>query len=672
MKLRGALSFVLVASLALACDPDPDPDPSPNDAGPDQSDGGSNPGTGDGGSNPGTGDAGVVTDTLTIQGRVIDAPGAQAEITATVGTETYVATAGTDGSFSLDIVRPRTAPATNWVILTARATGSHPVVLKASLGEIGQLTAAAGADRVLTRQEHNNTYLTHLTTAQYALLTESHGATPPMNRADTRAAEKEIDSRKVLQRAAVLKLVTNDPARYPLPAGMTSTLALVQNLAAYKGFVTQHAAAVEAAEAPLLAEPDTVAQFKLSEMPSAYYAVAGTREGYLPRGGSKIVLRAAGSGDYLNTTGKHPFTWSVTSGALVLNFSPPVPEKTYPFVAGCPDQGQLETTFNIQQHRYQLLADGAYVEQAQLTLSGERTYAQCIDGTQLPPVSHTESVSTPLRDADQLPPLMLTVSNFAGITWGLDQYFPYGEAGEVGLGTDLVSFAGNATGSARQGGATFTWQVTNGRLVLTYPDGSRHHFEWLESLPPLEAFFSERTDSAGRVLSANYNTAIARRPAAAFSPELLVTAAGTYWQTGVNTGMAAGWEGDEISWDMRFGWELRATSATDRLDFFLEPDNDDGDSIPKEKFIIRVSHTWSMLDAQTVRLDSTQMCNGAPCRRRNWYLLDVSPANQRIYVLEELFFRFNSSPVGVFTTLSPPRWNLYEKWPVPPSDVYGP
>jgi len=97
MKLRGALSFVLIASLALACDPDP----GPNDAGPDQTDGGSNPGTGgDGGSNPGTGDAGVVTDTLTIQGRVIDAPGAQAEITATVGTETHVATAGADGSFS--------------------------------------------------------------------------------------------------------------------------------------------------------------------------------------------------------------------------------------------------------------------------------------------------------------------------------------------------------------------------------------------------------------------------------------------------------------------------------------------------------------------------------------------------------------------------------------------
>jgi len=661
MKLRGALSFVLIASVALACDPDPDP--GPNDAGPDQT---------DGGSNPGTGDAGVVMDTLTIQGRVIDAPGAQAEITATVGTETHVATAGADGSFSLNIVRPSTASATSWVILTARATGAHPVVLKASMGEIGQLTAAAGSDRVLTRQEHNNTYLTHLTTAQYALLTESHGGTPPMTRADTRAAEKEIDSRKVLQGAAVLKLVTNEPARYPLPAGVTSTLALVQNLEAYKRFVTQHAAAVEAAETPLLADPDTVAQFKLAEVPSAYYAVDGTRDGYLPRGGAKIVLRLAGTGDYLNDKGKHPFTWSVTSGALVLNFSPPMTEKTYPYVEQCPEQGQLETTFHIQQNRYKLLADGAYVEQAQLTRSGERTYAECINGTQLPPSALVESVTTPLRNADQLPSLTLTSAQFAGVIWGIDQYFQYGPANEMGLATDLVSFAGNATGSGRQSGTSFTWQVTNGRLVLTYPDGSRHQFEWLESRPPLEAFFSERTDSTGRVLSANYNVAIARRPAAAFSPELLVTAGGTYWQTGFNTWMAAGWEGDELTWNMRFGFELRATSAGDRMDFFVEPDIDDGDSVPNEKLITRVPHTWSMIDAQTARLDTTQQCTGIPCRFRNWYLLDVSPTNHRMYVVEELFFRFNSTPAGTYFSSGPPRWNLYEKWQVPPSDVHGP
>jgi hypothetical protein len=79
-----------------------------------------------------------------------------------------------------------------------------------------------------------------------------------------------------------------------------------------------------------------------------------------------------------------------------------------------------------------------------------------------------------------------------------------------------------------------------------------------------------------------------------------------------------------------------------------------------------------MVDAQTARVDSTQQCNGSTCRYRNWYLLDVSPASHRFYVVEELFFRFNGTPAGTYFSSGPPRWNVYEKWQVPPSDVNGP
>jgi hypothetical protein len=714
MTIRRALSFVLVVLLATACGGSDDPNPPPSDAGAEPgdggtnggtdggadggADGGTNGGTGDGGTNDGTGDGGtnggtgdggtnggtgdggtnggtdggVVTSKLTIQGRVIDAPAAQAEITATVGPESYGTTADSEGRFSLDIVRPQTAPASSWVILTARATGSLPVVLKASLGEIGQLVTAAGADGVLTRQEHNNAYLTHLTTAQYALLSEANGGTPPAASAEQRAAEKEVDSGRLLEKAAVLKLVTTDPARYPLPAGTSSTLALVQNLEAYRRFVTQHSAAVEAAQAPLVADTDTVALFRSADVPSAYYLVDGVREGFMPRGGSKLVLRPAGSGDYLDKQGKHPFTWSLSSGVLVLSFSPPLIEKSYPYLEQCPDQGQVETTFNIIEHRYKLIADGASVEQAHLTRLGLTTYAQCEDGTQIPSSSETQTSSTPLRNADLQPALSLTAAQFAGVSWGMDQYFQYGDAEQVGLVTDLVTFAGNATGSSRRSGATFTWQVSNGKLVLTYPDGAKHQVEWVESLPPIQEFFSERTDSTGRVLSASYNGAIARRPAAAFTPGLLITAAGTYWQTGVNSWRTAWWQGDELNWPFRFGFDLRAASAADRIEFTTEPDFDDGDTVPNEKFVMRLPYTWTELDAQTLRLDSTALCNGEPCRRRHWWLLDVSPTNQRFYVIEDLLFRFNSTPAGTYLFQGDPRWNFYEKWSVPPGDVYGP
>lgn len=365
------------------------------------------------------------------------------------------------------------------------------------------------------------------------------------------------------------------------------------------------------------------------------------------------------------------FTWSNSSGTLVLSFSPPLVEKTYPVLPQCPGE-QVETTFNIIEYRYKLIADGAYVEQTHLSRLGLKTYAQCSDGTQIPSSSATETTATPLRNADLLPALPLTSAQFAGVTWGMDQYYQYEPTLPPELVSDLVTFAGNATGSSRRSGATFTWQITSGKLVLTYPDGAKHQFEWMESLPPLQAFFSERTDSTGKLLGASYQIAIARRPAAAFTPELLTTAAGTYWQTNVNLWRTAWWRGNELDWPNRFGWELRSTLSADRLDFVLELENEDGDSVPDEKFLNRTPHTWAELDAQTVRLESTQICNGTPCRRRDWLLLDVSPNNQRFYVYEELLFRFNSTPAGSFFFLSGPRLNFYDKWPVPPADVYGP
>jgi hypothetical protein len=537
MASHRALTLVVVASLIVACDPTPRSGPP---------------------------DAGVEKDTLTIQGRLIDAPASHAEIVATVGAETYRATADAEGRFSLDIVRPRTAPSSHWVILTASGTGAQPMVLKASLGEISQLLAAAGADGVLTRQEHSNAYLTHLTTAQYALLTQAHGGTPPSNLADARAAEKQVDPEQLLQRAAVLKLVTNDPARYPLPAGVASPLSLVQELDAYQHFLTQHSAAVEAAQTSLLADSDTLALFQSAELPSAYDVVDGTRRGFLPGAGARIVLSPAGSGEYLDTAGRHPFTWSVASGALELSFSPPLTEKSYLLSSECPQQVQVELTFTIHQHRYMLLADGAYVEQAHLTRSGEKSYARCGDGSQIPSSPEVRYSTTPLRNVDRLPRLPLTSAQFSEKTWAMDQYFQYGP---TELLTDLVTFAANGTGSSLRAGTTFDWQIADGKLVMTYADGSTHHFEWMESLAPVEAFFSQRIDPTGRLSSARYNIALPRRTTAAFTPELLTNASGTYWQTGFPLWRTSSWQGHALEWRGRFGFDLRGDFSAERLNF---------------------------------------------------------------------------------------------------------
>jgi hypothetical protein len=108
------------------------------------------------------------------------------------------------------------------------------------------------------------------------------------------------------------------------------------------------------------------------------------------------------------------------------------------------------------------------------------------------------------------------------------------------------------------------------------------------------------------------------------------------------------------------------------LNFLSEPDTDDGDAIPNEKFIERIPYSWSALDAQTVRMDSSSLCRVDPCRRRTWLLLDVLPTNQGFYVVEDEAYRFNIMPEGAYDVLIPPRLNFFEKMPVPPADIYGP
>lgn len=160
---------------------------------------------------------------------------------------------------------------------------------------------------------------------------------------------------------------------------------------------------------------------------------------------------------------------------------------------------------------------------------------------------------------------------------------------------------------------------------------------------------------------------------AVFTTELITNAAGTYWQSHVNSWSQAAWTSSELKWSYRFGFELEAGGTGDRLDFSSEPGHSDGDAVPNERFLWRdYPQTWELLDG-TVHIKRTQLCNGEPCMWREWILLDASADNGRLYMLEKRRYRNADTAPGVYLEdkFFPPRWNFYDRWAIPAADVFN-
>lgn len=293
---------------------------------------------------------------LVIQGQVVDAPVANAIVTASINGLTYTTTADGNGFYSLPII----AAPRDVVVLGARGTGAQAAVNFLSvLGQYDRLQQEAG-DGTLDRDENNQVQVTHVSTAEAFLL---QAAGDLGSDEAIQAARDALDVTKLLQMAAAIKLVVDEG--FALPAGANDVLDMISDPALLDQFVadanTNSPGAMDAATQATIADPSITPAATAADYVGAYtllneIGAPGTiRVGLIQ--GERIELHDNGTGIYLGAAlnADPSLTWTFQDNEVVAVFNNPEGFFSYPTIDG---YGQIPELNVRTQMRLTRLVDG--------------------------------------------------------------------------------------------------------------------------------------------------------------------------------------------------------------------------------------------------------------------------------------------------------------------------
>ncbi len=313
---------------------------------------------------------------LRIAGRVVDGAIAYARVTVSIGGFDFVANADANGNYVLDIAALQ---GDAFVTLAATGTSSSGAAVRfySAVGEMARLSAAAGSDGVLVRDEFNQVNVTNLSTAQYTLLAQANGGTPVTSDQQLLPLVQNINLDKMLELAAVIKLVVD--GGIALPPGTTDALALISSPSALATFeASLPTGALAAAIDAVVQDPALTPGFHQGNVPTTYALVAPSAPGTIRVGLVGIPFLSFDNAAGTSGTGKvlefsqdsdPRINWSIASGDLLLSFVVPYQYPAYtgnPADFGCqPGQDlQLQDTWlRLRVHRLQDGSGVDYVEE---------------------------------------------------------------------------------------------------------------------------------------------------------------------------------------------------------------------------------------------------------------------------------------------------------------------
>jgi hypothetical protein len=412
-----------------------------------------------------------VTSRVTLTGTVTDAPIANAIVTATVGGETFTATADANGNYSLPIEIDETDVG-EFVTLTARGVGDQAYVEFTSLaGSFQALLSAAGDDETLSSSENFATQITNVSTATAVFLQQVNNGNPITSDAALQTLSGQINAQDVLDLAAAIKLVVDNPANYSMPAGQTSTLELASNATARQLFVNdvyqQDPNAFAAAQLAIAQDPALAQPFDPAGLEAITTALMSTDAGFTFNYTGRILhfdLNPNGTGSAQSESFDQQFTWTVNGSTLNVTYNQPVQTESF-------DTEYCAADDATRQVRAVYETSGATVtflnsRTVTITSTSNVTYTDC---SSLQPRQQTETVARTVLSLEDLQPI--TTEELAGNTQTLYVY----DAAQEQVTADIAELRADGTGTTRLLGLTFTWEVDaeSGRLVqVTFSDGS--------------------------------------------------------------------------------------------------------------------------------------------------------------------------------------------------------
>lgn len=604
--------------------------------------------------------------TVALTGVVTDAVIPFATVTVTIGGVTYTTVADENGRYTLPITTANldelvkieadgTSPATGVPIEFVNLTGSFSRLLDEQLTE-------GGADANIT----------NVTTASYVLVLAANGG-EPTSEEELRNAETSVDATKLLQLAALIKLIVDDPD-YSLPPGETSLLAFVSNpqaVAAYLESVPPED--LNAAVASILQDSNLVAGFAAADIPSRYFAIPAAQPGYLARQGRILEFATDGSGrllDYDNVGGQpinEPFTWTVQDGRLVVDLTDPVSRDFFPFlndpllqslltdaerdriIAANGSGAQVAARYNELGYRYTRVVDGALVDTASLETHSrtELLPFPLADGStftpSLPPVLQTSQGGASLRASVdvQAKPFSATCPGAAGATcvpgqWLTNLLYSPGLSGAgsplaVAPYGDVATFFGNGTLAGQLSGLTANWTVDgDGTLIINYATGWQQKVQIVDTLGIEFGVFNEFSRGSDRY--ATYTINVKASGAVALDNAYLANGAGKYWNGEINS-----WFPSPMFWNPDgtraafFGFQFfdNSTTAANVLGVTLEDCGGDGQK--DDRYATLAFSQWQPAGS------GIAIPRGGGTRLRTWTPAATTVVNgeRQFYVMED-------------------------------------
>lgn len=416
---------------------------------------------------------------LRIAGVVTDGPIANASVELQVGERRYTATADANGRYQVDAVLR--APGEMLRLQANGAASQAQVRLSSLLGEAAELVRAAGSGSSVDDSQVAAARVTHLSTAQEALVLEANNGNSPTSRSALELALAKVDPMQMLQLAASIKLVVDGGVA--LPAGVSDTLSLVRSASAREAFIQQRPAELARVVNTVSADPG-LGSADASPLPdgtsehTAYY--------FFGRGGRgnwvlRVNYRSDGSATVQSSqfVGGRAMGWRLHEGEILL--TPVSPIESVSIGERYVDGVLQPVTYTTRIHSLHLrpLGGTRLNGLAQFTTTSELL----IDGVQTNPPSRGSAYLFQQRAAQALA-LPLTAAQFApGSVWAGLGFFPVGgNSPWEPFMQDLVEFSANGQARQRITGEVLQWSVTDGLLQLQHPDGRRLRYRALQDL----------------------------------------------------------------------------------------------------------------------------------------------------------------------------------------------
>ncbi|MCT8862854.1 MULTISPECIES: Ig-like domain-containing protein [Shewanella] len=604
---------------------------------------------------------------LTIKGKVVDEPVPNAAVSVTLNGQTFTATADENGDYTIEVKTTDTTKLVK-VEATGDANDTTGIKLISLLGATSSLITKAGDDGILGDNVEDSTNVTNVTSARYILATEANNGVEITTDAELVQAEKSIDATQLIEIAAVIKVILDNP-NYALPEGFANVIDFVSNSQAYNTFVDEVTAAnpddnvLTQTITSIQQDPELTQGFTVNTLSSNYILATAAAPGFLSRGGDLMELNADATGRFTNDYEQQNFKWSLNNNELAITFDNPLSSFGYysayevlpaaladQFVAEYGTQ-QIGGTTQVTSKTYSRLIHGKQID----TVSVTTTHRIILDtfyvnGVKITPndVVETSTTQELMRNMEAITPLAITVEDLTE-TWAAPTY--YQSAYGFTYNGDLLQFNPDGTGNAVLSDRAFNWVLDNNTVTVAFADKTNLTVQKIDAEGELSALSLKTYDPNNNLIAFSYNFGTWHDDVNSnLTAEKITNKDNHLWATFVNGWMKSYWSNGSFDFmkGSAFGFDFNADGTAQTYNYFYT----DSEETVIDKTLL--DGNWIAGSEENDHLFTFTRCwSASNCQTREWLGLQVT--DNQLIVMERAL---NANG----TVAIPARLNIYRDW----------